>query len=388
MTLKEECTARLAAIRDRLSASGLDGALLVSATDVYYFSGTRQNAALWVPTSGEPQLLVRKSIDRAAAESAVASVRPFPPSKELHSVVGSARRVGFTFDVAPAALLQYWSRALPGAEFLDVTPTLLAMRSVKSPWEQDRMRATARMLCDVFRQVPDFLVEGMTEIEFAAEIEYRLRRAGNEGSPRLRGFNQEFFMGLALAGPSSTSPSYFDGPVTGRGLSPSSPIGPSTDRIPRDVPVLFDYTAMKEGYGTDMSRMAVIGSLPPPVEDAFGVALEIQDEIVRALRPGAAPSELWSRALAIADRAGLASQFMGPGGAQARFVGHGVGLELDEWPVLAPGFKEPLVEGQVVALEPKFVLPEFGAVGIENTWVVTESGGERFTTMPDAIVRL
>jgi Xaa-Pro aminopeptidase len=77
---------------------------------------------------------------------------------------------------------------------------------------------------------------------------------------------------------------------------------------------------------------------------------------------------------------------MGPPGDQARFVGHGVGLELDELPVLAPGFDAPLVAGQTIAVEPKFVLPGLGAVGIENTWAVGESGGVRITELGDAVV--
>lgn len=388
MTLSDESARRLAAFRSRLDALRLDGALLVSATDVFYFCGTYQNANLWVPPSGEPLLLVRKSVERAAEECVGAAVRPFPRSKELPGIIGNVRRVGFTFDVAPAALLQFWSRALPEAEFIDVTPALLELRSVKSAWELDRMRATARMLCDVFRQVPGFLSEGMRELDLAAEIEYRLKRAGNEGSPRVRGFNQEFFMGIALAGASATKSSYFDGPLTGRGLSASSPIGSSADPIARNSPILFDYTAMKDGYGTDMTRMAVFGTLPAAAAAAFDVALEIQQEVVSGLRPGTIPAELWGRACAIAERARLRAQFMGPPGAQARFIGHGVGLELDEWPVLAPGFESPLVAGQVVAVEPKFVLPGIGAVGIENTWVVTITGGERLTQLPDEIARL
>ncbi len=388
MTLNDECARRLDEFRNKLDALGLDGALLVSATDVFYFCGTRQNGTLWVPLSAEPLLLVRKSVERAAAECVGATVRPFPPTKELAGIIGRVRRAGFTFDVAPAALLQYWSRALPGVEFVNVTPALLEQRSVKSPWELDRMRATARMLCDVFRAVPGFLSEGMRELDLAAEIEVRLKRAGNEGSPRVRGFNQEFFMGIALAGASATKPSYFDGPLTGRGLSASSPIGSSTDAILRNSPILIDYTAMKDGYGTDMTRMAVLGDLPAAAESAFRVALEIQQEVVRDLRPGSVPVDLWNRACAIADRAGLSAQFMGPPGAQVRFIGHGVGLELDEWPVLAPGFETPLIAGQVLAVEPKFVLPGVGAVGIENSWVVTPAGGERLTDLPDEIMRL
>jgi Xaa-Pro dipeptidase len=387
MTPNTECRRRLDAFRETLSAQELDGAVLVHATDVFYLSGTRQNAALWVPAAGDAVLLVRKSLERARVESPLADVRPFPSSKELAAALGRPRRVGFTFDVAPGAVERFWARAL-GAELADVSAPLRVQRSVKSAWELDRMRETAELLCGVFGELPAFLRAGMREVDLAAEIECRMRKAGNEGSPRLRGFNQEFFMGLALAAGSATAPSYFDGPVTGRGLSPSSPLGASVEPIPRDVPILLDYTAMKAGYVTDMTRIAVCGRLAPELARAFEVSLAIQEEVARSLRPGAIPSELWGRAKALAEAEGLGDRFMGPPGAQARFVGHGVGLELDELPVLAPGFDVPLQLGQVLAVEPKFVLPGLGAIGIENTWAVADAGGARLTELPDTVVAL
>ncbi|MBI5067224.1 MAG: aminopeptidase P family protein [Deltaproteobacteria bacterium] len=387
-TPPEECSRRLDALRRTLGERSLDAALLVWATDVFYFSGTRQNAALWVPREGEPLLLVRKSFARARAESPLAGVRPFPPSKELPSVLGPARRVGFTPDVATASVERFWLRALPGAELVDLSGAIREQRSVKSAWELSRMRATAELLCGVLRELPAYLRPGMREVDLSAEIEVRMRRAGNEGSPRMRAFNQEFFMGLAVAGGAATAPSYFDGPVTGRGLSASSPLGASTDAIPRDVPVLLDYTAILDGYIHDMTRIAVCGKLRPELQRAYGAACAISDEVAAGLRPGAIPSQLWELARARAEDAGLGGVFMGPPGDQARFVGHGVGLELDEVPVLAPGFDQPLRLGQTIAVEPKFVLPGLGAVGIENTWAVGEKGGERITAMGDELIEV
>ncbi len=386
MTPAGECTRRLAALRRGLADQGLEGALLLHAVDVLWLSGTRQNAALWLPAEGEPVLLVRKSLERARSESPMTRVIPFPPSRELAGVVGSSRRLGLTLDVVPVAVQQLWTKALPGVEWTDVSGLVRDLRSVKSQWELERMRETARLLAGVFGEVPAFLRPGMREVDLAAEFEVRMRRAGNEGSPRVRGFNQEFFMGLAIAGAAATAPSYFDGPVTGRGLSPSSPLGASVDPIGRDEPVLLDYTAIKDGYVTDMTRIAVCGRLAPELERAFEVARSIQRELAEALVPGAQPSRLFALARELADAAGLGDRFMGPPGAQARFVGHGIGLELDEIPVLAPGFDAPLRLGQTVAIEPKFVFPGQGAVGIENTWVVGERCGERITGFPDDLI--
>jgi Xaa-Pro aminopeptidase len=388
LTPAAESTRRLQLLQRGCAGLGLEGALLLQAVDVLWISGTRQNAALWVPVDGEPVLLVRKSLERARAESPLARVVPFPASRELAALLGPARRLGLPLDTVPVAVQQFWSRALPGVEWTDVSGLVRDSRSVKSPWELDRMRETARLLGGVFREIPSFLRPGMREVDLSAEIEVRMRRAGNEGSPRVRGFNQEFFMGLAIAGGAATAPSYFDGPVTGRGLSPSSPLGASVDVIARDVPVLLDYTAILGGYVTDMSRIAVCGRLAPELERAFRIARDIQDELAGALAPGAVPSALFATARQRAEEAGLGDRFMGPPGAQARFVGHGIGLELDEVPVLAPGFDAPLRLGQTIAIEPKFVFPGQGAVGIENTWAVGERGGERITELPDDLIRV
>jgi Xaa-Pro dipeptidase len=386
MTPAAECTRRVASLREALAARGLDGALVLQAVDILWLSGTRQNAALWVPVEGEPALLVRKSLERARGESPLGRVLPFPPSKELAGVTGGARRLGLTLDVVPVAVQQFWTRALPGVEWTDVSMVVRELRSVKSPWELERMRDTARLLSAVFREVPSWLRPGLREVDVAAEIEVRMRRAGNEGSPRVRGFNQEFFMGLAIAGGAATAPSYFDGPVTGRGLSASSPLGASLEPIGQDVPVLLDYTAILGGYLTDMTRIAVCGRLAPELRRAFDVARAIQDEVAAALRPGSVPSRLFALARERADGAGLGDRFMGPPGAQARFVGHGIGLELDEVPVLAPGFDAPLRLGMTFAIEPKFVFPGAGAVGIENTFAVGEAGGERLSDLSDDLL--
>ena len=142
------------------------------------------------------------------------------------------------------------------------------------------------------------------------------------------------------------------------------------------------------GYVIDMTRTAVVDALPAELVRAFEVACAIQDEVARSLRPGVPCVELWEHARSMAEQARLGDHFMGPPGDQSRFVGHGVGLELDELPVLAPGFKAPLELGQTVAIEPKFVFAGVGAVGIENTFVVTAQGGEKLTAaMPDEILR-
>jgi Xaa-Pro aminopeptidase len=213
-----------------------------------------------------------------------------------------------------------------------------------------------------------------------------MRKIGGEGYIRMRAFNQELFMGLAVAGSSAGGGGFFDGAVTGQGMSGAAPHGASRAVIERDQPVLLDYVGVFDGYHIDMSRIFVCGQLSEKLQDAFRVAGEIQAAVAARLKPGEICSEIFAMAAQLATEAELADFFMGPPGENARFVGHGVGLELDELPVLAQGFDLPLVTGQVIAVEPKFVFPELGAVGIENTFAVTEIGGEKLTVLSDALI--
>ena len=386
MPKSSEHAARQARLAAALSARGLDAALILLAVDVYWLTGTRQNAALWLPASGAPVLLVRKSLVRARAEAAVEDVRPFPPSKELAAALPGGR-VGLTLDVVPAATAAWWGKQLPGAALEDVSAEVRTLRSVKSPAEVAVMREGARRLGGVLRQVPEFLRAGLTELEVAAELERRLRLAGGEGSPRMRAFNAELFGGLVVAGAAGEGPGFFDGPVVGQGLHAAYPIGASRRAIQPGEPVICDYTTVCGGYVVDMTRTAVCGPVAPAVERALEASRAIQAAVAALLRPGTPCTAPWERALELAREAGLGDVFMGPAGDQARFVGHGVGLELDELPVLAPGVKAALQAGQTIAVEPKFVLPGIGAVGVENTFVVTEQGGERLDDLSDDLLR-
>ena len=389
MIVKMESEQRIVRLQKELRAREIDGALFIFPIDVYYFTGTRQNSTLWIPAEGNPRLMVRKSLSRAQTESVIEDTRPFPSSKEFPTLFGEdIRKIGFTFDVAPVQQYNYYAKLLAGKELVDISAINREVRSVKSAWELEQMRNAGARTCEVFREVPDFLKVGMREIDLAAEFEYRLRKAGSEGYVRMRAFNQELFLGLAVSSGTAGTPGFFDGAVTGRGLSSAAPHGASVHAIDADTPVLIDYAGIFNGYIVDMTRIFVIGKLAPELEHAFATALAIQKFLADNLKPGAVCEELFAKAAEMAAAAGLGQNFMGAPGENAKFVGHGVGLELDEFPVLAQGFKVPLQAGQTIAIEPKFVIPGHGAIGIENTFAVSDRGAVKLTDMPDDIVYL
>ncbi len=387
MSVKIEYQKRISRLQEKLQEENLDGALFIYPIDVYYFTATRQNSTLWVPAQGEPILLVRKSYERAMDEAYIDDIRRFPRSKEFAPIFEGQNNIGMTFDVTPMQQYNYYKKLLPEVNFVDISGHNRTLRSVKSEWELERLRNAGNKLCEVFATVPDFLKQGMREVDLAAEFEARLRKAGGEGYVRMRAFNQELFMGLAVAG-GNKGIGFFDGAVTGRGMSAASPHGASASVIEAGQPILLDYTGVFDGYIVDMTRMFVCGELNDKLKNAFDVACNIQDTVVAQLKPGVNCAELFDLSVQMANDAGLGDFFMGAPGENAKFVGHGVGLELDEMPVLAAGFDVPLIAGQTIAIEPKFVFPDLGPIGIENTFAVTVTGGEKITTISDDLISI
>lgn len=213
-----------------------------------------------------------------------------------------------------------------------------------------------------------------------------LRNAGHQGQLRFRGFNQEMHYGQVLAGPSGAVPGYSDSPLCGPGPNPALGKGPDGHVLAAGDPVIVDLVGGWDGYLADQTRTFSLGPLAADLRDAHSQAVAILRAVERELRPGASPAGLFALAERMAADAGLGEHFMGQGGDRVRFLGHGVGMEIDEWPVLAPGFEQPLEPGNVVAVEPKFVFAGRGAVGIENMYLVTEAGCESITTAPERLV--
>jgi Xaa-Pro dipeptidase len=386
MVPREEIDRRVSGFQAALRAEGLDGALVVQDVDLYYLTGTAQSAHLVVPAEGEPALFVRKTFERAREETPLEHVEPLRSLRELPAALESAGveggRLGLELDVLPAALYLGYARRLDGFELADCSGAIRRLRAVKSAWELERIRRAGAQLSSLDRWMAEVAREGMTEIELAAELERLLRLNGHQGPVRFRGFNQELFYGSVLAGPSAAVPGSTETPIVGPGPNLSVSKGASPRPIERGEPILVDLAGSNDGYLSDQTRTFSLGPLGGRWPEVHALAREILEQVAAEARPGVAPAVLCERAV---ERSGdLRDRFMGG----VSFIGHGIGLEIDELPVLAPGFDHPLEEGMVFALEPKFVFPGEGAVGIENSYAVTADGVERLTTAPEELVEL
>jgi len=391
-TPADEVERRLAGLQATLRARELDAALIVQNADLFYFSGTVQQGYLHVPAEGEATLFVRRSLERARLESPLDRVVGLDGARALTAALektgsGLPRRVGLELDVLPVAVYRRLLALLPGAEAEDVGRDIVRQRAVKSPFEVARIAAAAAIADAVWEHAPRVLRPGLTEAEFAGLVEAEARRLGHQGVIRMRAFNQEMFYGQLLTGASATAPSFLDTPLAGTGLSPAVAQGVSFKPIAPGDAIVFDFVAVREGYTADFTRMLSLGPVPAAVREAYAVALEAQAEVAAAARPGVSCAAVYERAVATAERRGLAAHFMGHGPEQVRFIGHGVGLELDELPVLTAS-EARLEEGMVFALEPKFVLPGVGAVGVENTFVVGHDGLRALTRAPEELREL
>jgi Xaa-Pro dipeptidase len=331
-------------------------------------------------------------VERARSETAL-EVLPFKSLKEVPLSLGlpeggRGSRVGFELDVIPAALFTRFSALMPSASFQDAGPLIREVRAVKSPYEVQRIRAAGVQVGKVIDEARDILEGGMRELDFASSLEKRARELGHQGILRMRGFNQELFYGHVITGGHSALMSHLDAPSGGMGVNPSVAQGAGFRVIRRGDPVSVDFVGCVEGYLIDQTRLMVIGELDDELEEGFEKAVAIQDRVAAQAGPGVRWSHLYGCAVDSAGEMGVEDRFMGPPGEQVRFVGHGVGLEVDEYPFLAPRQDKELMAGMVLALEPKIFHPGRGITGIEDTYLVTEEGLERLTVTEREIIKV
>ncbi|CAB1085286.1 Xaa-Pro aminopeptidase (EC [Olavius algarvensis Delta 1 endosymbiont] len=390
-TPKTELVQRIGKLKSHLRQHDIEAALILQRVDLFYFSGTCQQGALYIPADGEPVLMVNKNTERARAESYLDTIVHLESPKRIPDIIKSKgydlpATLGMELDVLPTQLYFTYRKLFQDTDIKDISLVIRFQRAVKSPYELGIMRLAGELSDQVAEWVPNILRAGITELELAGLVEAEARRLGHQGVCRMRLWGSEMFYGHLLSGPAAAVPSYLSSPTGGTGASPAIAQGPSFKTIQRHEPVMVDYIFAYNGYLSDHTRIFSLGALPQELLDGHAAMLEVQQMIKQIARPGITSGEIYDQALAKTRQMGYEDHFMGAGGERVRFVGHGIGLEVDEFPFLAAGQKFELQVGMTIALEPKLIFPGQGVVGIENSHVVTEKGLEQMGRYPEDIV--
>jgi Xaa-Pro dipeptidase len=387
-----ELRARVAGLQELLAGQGISLALIRQAADFFYYTGTVADGFLAVPPAGAPALLVRRPQTRMAAGEFPGELAFYRDLAELPGLLqdlglSPPGPLGVELDVIPAALyLRLRDKVFPGVPLEDISPLIRRQRMVKSLYEIEQISQAAAILDEAYRTVSGVLRPGLSELELSAALEYRLRLLGHQGLIRLRNFSLEMFFGHVLSGPAGLELAYTDTPSGGVGFSPAFPQGPSRKLLAPGEPITLDIASCVNGYVADMTRMAVLGDLPRQAWQAYDLARELFHLFEQQALPGVMPADLFQNLWDRVRQAGFAPYFMGPEGERVSFLGHGVGLELDEFPLLSARFPYPLEADMVMAFEPKFFLPDIGMVGLEDTGRLTPQGVEWLTRTPREVM--
>ncbi len=385
-----ELNIRITKLQKIVAEKKMDGVLIVQKTDLFYFSGTAQQGWLYIPSGGQPLLMVFKEYDRACAESPLTEIVSILSNKKIPGCLAEygyrhPSLLGMELDVLPANLYFQFNSIFKDTRIEDISTEIRLVRAVKSAYEIGKMKLAAGFSDRVAERVPELLVAGKTEVRLAGEIEAYARSLGHQGIVRMRMWGSELFYGHLMSGPAAAVPSYLASPTGGKGVSAFVGQGAGYRQIRANEPVLVDYVFALDGYISDHSRIFALDGLSDDFLRAHDAMLEIQQAVKEEAKPGVITGELYEYMISLAGSKGYAEHFMGVGERRIRFTGHGVGLELDEFPFIAKGQSLALEEGMIIALEPKTIFPGKGVVGIENTHVVTQNGLESLSKFPDEI---
>ena len=389
----EEVQNRLVRVRAGMEKQGIESLLVIQKMNLYYLSGTAQDGLLFVPLEGEPLLMIKRELERAKAESPVTDVVPLKSNREIPSLIQTHYGkvppiVGLELDVLPVRDYLKFQGFFPGTRFVDGSSILGEARKIKSLFEIDLMRKAGEIGMKVYQEAKEILKEGMTEIEFGGRLEAAAKKYGHEGLLRVRSLNYEAYTWHILSGLTGGIVSQSDSPMGGLGLSPAFPVGASLKVMKAREPILVDFGTCFHGYQADETRMLSIGKMEQKFIDAYNACKEIQDAVLEEIQPGADCQALFLKTLPLAEKLGYKNSFLGPPHLQTRFIGHGIGLELNELPFLAQNQSYPLEEGMTLAVEPKIVFPGEGSAGIENTVVVTKDGYQVITPAGQGIFQV
>jgi len=384
--LSNDLSFRRKRVQQAIREAGMDSLMLTSDVNIFYLTGRVFSGYYYLPADDEPVWFVKRPVDLSGDR--IFYIRKPEQIPELFASNGWSlpQHVLLETDILSYNEWQRLQSIFHFQQFENASQWLRRIRMIKTPWEIEQIRLSAAHHAEAYACFPQCYHPGMTDLQFQIAIENQMRLHGSRGVFRSFGFN-DIFMGSVLAGDNAGIPSPFDFALGGGGQTAFCPVGANGTPLKEGMAVMVDMAGNFTDYLSDMTRVYAIGTLPEIAFRAHQVSLEIQYACEATAKPGVACADLYHLAFSIVEKAGLTAYFMGMQ-QQAKFIGHGIGLEINEPPVFSPRSNEILAPNITFALEPKFVIPQVGAVGIENSYLVTDTGVEKLTLLDENIFQM
>jgi Xaa-Pro aminopeptidase len=342
---------RTDALKESAAKQGLAGDFMIfNPYNLTYFTGFSGATALLIPEQGEKVLYVSGvNYEYAKAEAKGLTVELVKRGENLMEKIAkqtSAQK--FAVDGLPIEMWRVLAKAMGSEEKLEsVGNLILKLRSVKEKEETEMIREACKLASTGMQVASEIIRPGVKEIEVAAEVEYAMRKRGSDGTS-------------------------FD-TIIASGAMSAFPHGSCSSRTIRDGEfVVVDLGATFNFYRSDMTRTFAAGKPDEKQKKIYETVKQAHQKAFETIKPGVLAAEVDATGRRVIEAAGFGDFFV-------HNLGHGVGLEIHEAPVLSPDSKDTLVVGNVVTDEPGIYLPGYGGVRIEDTILVTDAGAERLT---------
>lgn len=378
--LATEISNRIAKIAENLKANAIDAILITDNSNLFYCASSIFSGYTFITATGDVTYYVKRPNN--LSNKNIIYIRK--PEQIAETANVEIENIALELDTAPFSEIQRLQKIFPKATLHNGSAIMRSCRAVKSEYEIQQLKESGIHHAMAYKHIPALVQEGMTDIKLQIEIERTLRMEGSLGAFRISGNSMEIFMGSLIVGENADNPSPYDFAMGGEGLNRSLPVGSNGTIIKRGTTIMVDMGGNFNGYMTDMTRVFNIGEVSELAKKAHNLSIAIAKELSAMGKTGIAASALYSRAIEMVEAEEMSDYFMGHN-QKAGFIGHGIGIEINELPVIAPKSRDILQKGNVIALEPKFVIPNVGAVGIENSYVVTDNALELITNFPEEI---
>ncbi len=380
---EKEINSRIDSLRSRMAETDIDGFLLFSTVETFYYSGIGLDSAVYIPKEEEPTHLVKRNIDLAQEFSAIQNVQTFGRLSQIFTTlkIEDHSKIAVELDILPFSYVKYLESTNNKVVLIDGSYDLRNQRSVKSNYEISQISQAAALVDSSFDYCTEIASPEMSEIDLAAKLDSWLLKNGHQGYITTRNFNSALLNYSYVIGKSSSTLNIHFTPISGWGLSLKYPYGPSTKKLGTD-PFFVDTCGNNNGYISDTTRTFVFGGFDPVTKEKLDSLIEIKSFLKKVLKPKADLGVIYAESMSLARELGIYDNFMGDSHDKVAFLGHGVGLELDELPILYRNGSK-LFDGNVIACEPKYIEERKLLLGIEDTFAINDSGSRLLSKSPD-----